>query len=167
MDSDRGSGTAFSAVVDGQVGTERLGRALSGRLLEGDAVLLRGGLAAGKTTLVRAIVAGLGSSSPVTSPTFALAQFYDTAAGRVLHIDTYRLHSVAEFRDLALDEFFPSCIMLIEWGDLVADEVADPLVVSLAPGVTPDQRTILVTGAGPRWAAALPGLCQEIGGLRR
>ncbi len=165
MEQEHGDGATFTVGTDGPEGTARLGRALAGRLLEGDVVLLRGPLAAGKTTLVKAVVAGLGGTDPVTSPTFALAQFYDTTAGRVLHVDTYRLESLAEYRDLGLDEYYPSGITLVEWGDLVAPDVVDPLVVSIEPGSDPDRREIVVAGAGPRWSDVLPGLCSEVGGV--
>lgn len=164
-EQESGGDATFTVVTDGPEGTARLGRALAGRLLEGDVVLLRGPLAAGKTTLVKAVVAGLGGTEAVTSPTFALAQFYDTTAGKVLHVDTYRLESLAEYRDLGLDEYYATGITLVEWGDLVAPDVVDPLVVSIEPGADPDRREIVVTGAGPRWSDVLPGLCSEVGGV--
>jgi tRNA threonylcarbamoyladenosine biosynthesis protein TsaE len=155
---------SFAVAVDGIEGTERFGRALAGRLVEGDVVLLHGGLAAGKTALVKAVVAALGSTDVVTSPTFALAQFYASPAAPVLHVDTYRLPDLAEFRDLGLDEHFPSSITLIEWGGLVEGEFEQPLVVDLRRTGTADGREIVVSANGRRWADVLPGLCAELGG---
>ena len=150
-------------LADGPDGTARVARALAGRLRTGDVVLLRGELAAGKTTFVKAAAAALGSSDVVTSPTFTLAQFYATAAGPVLHIDAYRLDDVDEYRDLGLDEYVESSVTFVEWGDLVAGEFAAPLVVELRTDPAVDERReIVVTGAGRRWAEAMPELRHEI-----
>src|SRR5678816_993977 len=81
-------------------------------LRAGDAILLKGALASGKTAFVQELVAALGSQAEVTSPTFTLAQFYPLPAGTFLHIDAYRLSSIAEFRDLGLEDYVPeSCLL--------------------------------------------------------
>ncbi|WP_018335043.1 tRNA (adenosine(37)-N6)-threonylcarbamoyltransferase complex ATPase subunit type 1 TsaE [Actinomycetospora chiangmaiensis] len=133
--------------------TARVAAAIAPHLRAGDALLLTGDLAAGKTTFTRALVAALGSDAAVTSPTFSLANFYDTPGPRVLHVDTYRLDDVAEFRDLGLDEYLDEVIAVIEWAGLVASEFPEPLNLTFAKhGDT--GRTITLTGAG-RWDAVL------------
>jgi tRNA threonylcarbamoyladenosine biosynthesis protein TsaE len=169
-DSQYGGPPAVTATLrvrsDGPEATARVARALAGRLIEGDVVLLRGGLATGKTTFVKAAAAALGSSDVVTSPTFTLAQFYSSAAGSVLHIDAYRLERVEEYRDLGLDEYVESSITFVEWGDLVATEFAEPLVVELRLACpAPDGRDIIFTSSAPRWEETLPGLRQELDGV--
>jgi tRNA threonylcarbamoyladenosine biosynthesis protein TsaE len=81
-------------------------------------VLLIGNLGAGKTTLVKGIVKGLGVAAPdeVTSPTFTLIHEY---GGGVYHVDLYRLETAREVASLGLDEFFDrdDAIVLIEWGE--------------------------------------------------
>ena len=77
----------------------------------------------GKTTFVSALVAALGSGSAVSSPTFSLAQFYATPGPRVLHVDTYRLTDLTEFRDLGLDEYLDEVIALVDGATLVAGVV--------------------------------------------
>ncbi|NMO91291.1 tRNA (adenosine(37)-N6)-threonylcarbamoyltransferase complex ATPase subunit type 1 TsaE [Actinomycetospora sp. TBRC 11914] len=144
--------------ADGPEGTARVAAALAPHLRAGDAVLLTGELAAGKTTFVSALVAALGSQAAVSSPTFSLAQFYATPGPRVLHVDTYRLDDLTEFRDLGLDEYLDEVIALVEWGDLVAGEFVDPLRMHLA--ADPDDaaaRRITVRGSA-RWAPALDAL---------
>jgi tRNA threonylcarbamoyladenosine biosynthesis protein TsaE len=80
-------------------------------------VLLHGDLGAGKTTLVRGIVAGIPGTHPeeVSSPTFTL--IHDYGAG-VFHIDLYRLDRDSQIDTLGLDEIFDQArLVLIEWGE--------------------------------------------------
>jgi tRNA threonylcarbamoyladenosine biosynthesis protein TsaE len=80
-------------------------------------VLLIGNLGAGKTTLAKGIVKGLGAASPeeVSSPTFTLIHEY---GDRVYHVDLYRIEEERDVRTLGLDELLDrEAIMLIEWGE--------------------------------------------------
>jgi tRNA threonylcarbamoyladenosine biosynthesis protein TsaE len=150
--------------ADGPEGTARVAAALAPHLHAGDAVLLTGELAAGKTTFVSALVAALGSSDAVSSPTFSLAQFYATPGPRVLHVDTYRLTDLTEFRDLGLDEYLDEVVALVEWGDLVSGEFVDPLRMHLAVAGPDDPtgREITVRG-GSRWEPVMDALA-AVGG---
>jgi tRNA threonylcarbamoyladenosine biosynthesis protein TsaE len=85
-------------------------------------VLLTGKLGAGKTTLAKGIVSGLGAASveDVTSPTFALIHEY--GGGRVYHVDLYRLDHAAQAASLGLEEIFDrDAVVLIEWGERFPD----------------------------------------------
>ncbi len=135
---------------DGVEGTARIAAALAATLAEGDVVLLRGDLAAGKTTFVKAVAAALGSTDLVTSPTFTLAQFYSSPAGPVLHVDAYRLEGPEEFRDLALDEHMASSITFVEWGDIVGTELPGSLAVEIRV-LGDDARDIVFSGGSARW----------------
>jgi tRNA threonylcarbamoyladenosine biosynthesis protein TsaE len=80
-------------------------------------VLLIGNLGAGKTTLAKGIVTGLGAAQPeeVSSPTFTLIHEYSPT---VYHIDLYRLDRPAQVATLGLDEIFDrQAVVLIEWGE--------------------------------------------------
>jgi tRNA threonylcarbamoyladenosine biosynthesis protein TsaE len=93
----------------------RLARELPARAV----VLLIGNLGAGKTTLAKGIVQGLGAASPdeVSSPTFTLIHEYGESR-RVYHIDLYRLEEAREVATLGLDDMLEEeAVFLIEWGE--------------------------------------------------
>ena len=91
-------------------------------------VILRGELGAGKTTLVKGIVAALGGGEPdeVTSPTFTLVHPYQGTKVRIYHLDLYRLEAERELATLGLDEMIeePNALVLVEWGEKFASVVA-------------------------------------------
>lgn len=99
--------------------TIRLGAELAQALPRKRAVLLIGNLGAGKTTIAKGIVGGLGAAErdEVSSPTFTLIHEYGTE-GRVYHIDLYRLDEPREVATLGLDEIFDrDAVVLVEWGE--------------------------------------------------
>lgn len=77
---------------------------------------LHGDLGAGKTTLARGMLQALGETGAVRSPTYGLVAEYELAAGRMLHLDLYRLHGPEELLALGLADYLPgSRLWLIEW----------------------------------------------------
>lgn len=139
-----------------------LGARLGGLLDAADVVLLTGALGAGKTTLVQGIGDGLGVRGPVTSPTFVIARVHRSLRGGpdLVHADAYRLGNRAEFDDLDLDAELDRCVLVVEWGAGVAEQVA-PSYLRVAierpsgtardgePGDEP--RLVTITGFGRRW----------------
>lgn len=101
--------------------TESWGRSFAARLKAGDIVKITGDLGAGKTTLVRGIVAGLGgNSSEVHSPTFSLVHRYETPNETVNHCDFYRLEPDSQLDEFGGLEFFAEGeIFLIEWPERI------------------------------------------------
>ena len=84
-------------------------------------IILRGDLAAGKTTFVKAIALHLGIEDDVTSPTFSLQQCYGE---RIFHYDIYN-HGLEHFISLGmLEELDKDGLHLVEWGD---DKLVDIL----------------------------------------
>src|SRR4029077_17651646 len=79
--------------------TEAAGEELGRRLRPGDLVLLKGELGAGKTTFVRGMARGVGSTAPVASPTFQLVRIYPGRM-QLAHVDLYRLEKEDEVRDV-------------------------------------------------------------------
>jgi tRNA threonylcarbamoyladenosine biosynthesis protein TsaE len=89
---------------------------LAATLRPGDVIALSGGLGAGKTTFVRALVGALhGSDAAVASPTFVFRHQYP-GKPPVEHLDLYRIDDPAEAADLGLDDAFsPAAVTLVEW----------------------------------------------------
>jgi tRNA threonylcarbamoyladenosine biosynthesis protein TsaE len=102
-------------ILNGPEETESFGRLLASKLRSGDVVALFGDLGAGKTTLARGILAGLGHAGEVASPTFPIVIPYDMLRLPVWHVDLYRLEDSAEVEELALDEALGDGILLVEW----------------------------------------------------
>ena len=107
-----------SRVTHSEEETIELGRRIARELPRRAVVLLIGNLGAGKTTLAKGIVSGLGAASPedVSSPTFTL--IHDYGAGRVYHVDLYRLDTPAQVATLGLEEILDrEAVVLVEWGE--------------------------------------------------
>jgi tRNA threonylcarbamoyladenosine biosynthesis protein TsaE len=104
------------AVTNSAAETETIGEHLGKRLRIGDVLLLTGELGAGKTTFVRGVARGAGSTVPIASPTFQLVRVYP---GRVqlAHVDLYRVERLSELADLGLEELAEQGAVVIEWGD--------------------------------------------------
>jgi len=102
--------------------TIALGRQIAHELPKRAVVLLIGNLGAGKTTLAKGILSGLGAASPeeVTSPTFTLIHEY--GAGRAYHVDLYRLDTRQQVATLELEEILDrEAVVLVEWGERFPD----------------------------------------------
>ena len=102
--------------------TVKFGQKFGSQLKGGEVIALVGPLGAGKTHLIKGIVAGLGAedaANEVTSPTFVLVNEY---SGRleVYHLDAYRLDSIAQFEQIGFDDYcHPGSVVLIEWADKI------------------------------------------------
>lgn len=127
--------------------TEALGASYAGTLAPGDVVTLDGDLGAGKTAFARGVLRGLGYMGRVTSPTFAIANEYDTAAAPVVHCDMYRILDADALWELGFEDYLDGeRILLIEWSTNILRALpARYKTVRIAYGSEPDSR-ILTTG---------------------
>jgi len=109
----------FSFSLPDEAATERLGAALAQHLHPRDVVALQGGLGAGKTTLARAILRAASGDAGliVPSPTFTLAEVYDTRRGVFWHFDLYRLEAPEQVFELGWEEARAEGISLVEWAE--------------------------------------------------
>jgi tRNA threonylcarbamoyladenosine biosynthesis protein TsaE len=120
--------------------TIEMGRELAARLRPPVLVLLSGELGAGKTTLAKGIISGLGAAreEDVTSPTFTLVHaFRNPASGaKVFHIDLYRIEDAHDLATLGLEDVFAEpAVVLVEWPERLRLRSDWPVVrVRLAHG---------------------------------
>ncbi len=110
--------------------TLAIGRRFATVLTAGDIVVLSGRLGAGKTLFVSGVADGLGITERITSPSFIIARTYRGGFLPLVHADAYRLGSMAEFYDLELSDVGREGVVIIEWGDAVAE------------GLPPDRITV-------------------------
>ncbi len=115
--------------LPGAADTEALGERIAADLGAGDLVVLAGPLGAGKTVFVRGLARGLGVQGPITSPTFVIAREHRALPGGagvpLVHVDAYRLGGVAELDDLDLDTDLAEAVVAVEWGEGVAERLAE------------------------------------------
>lgn len=140
-------------------------RALADVLEPGDVVVLAGDLGAGKTAFAKGLGAGLGVVGPVVSPTFTLARDYPGRL-RMVHADVYRLDRVQELLDLGLDDLAADdAVLVVEWGDVVADVLAADRLVLRVDFVAgdPDARRISVSWHGDRWERRRDAVVSALG----
>ncbi|QIK68344.1 tRNA (adenosine(37)-N6)-threonylcarbamoyltransferase complex ATPase subunit type 1 TsaE [Nocardioides sp. HDW12B] len=164
--------TPVRGVAEDADATRELGRRLAGGLRAGDLLILTGDLGAGKTTLTQGLGAGLGVRGPVTSPTFVLSRVHPSEVGGppLVHVDAYRLGLGAgagalELDDLDLDLSLDTAVTVVEWGEGLAERLADDrlhLSIRRATGGATDgagdeateQRTVTLTAVGARWVGS-------------
>lgn len=135
----------------------RLGQAIADNLRAGDVVALSGGLGAGKTTLARAIIAGLGHEGEVPSPSFAIVECYDPPTVRLplVHADFYRLSNPAEAAEIGLDDYRQGAALVAEWPDHAGGFTHEPGCLSVTLEIA-DEGRIAIVEAGPDWLGRTP-----------
>ena len=98
--------------------TEAFGRQLAADVRVGSVFALTGDLGSGKTQFVKGLVAGLGSTASVTSPTFTIVHEYPGGRLPVYHFDFFRLEDRPSLTVLGLDDyFFGDGVSIIEWAN--------------------------------------------------
>lgn len=134
--------------------TEALGARLAGALAGASrtapvVVHLEGPLGAGKTTLARGLLRGLGHLGRVRSPTFTLLEPYELAGCQVIHLDLYRLADPGELEYLGLiDMLTPGAIALVEWAERGGDRLP-PADLRIALDYDGEGRSALLEGLTP------------------
>ena len=131
----------------------KLGAQIGEQLKPGDLLLLSGPLGAGKTALTQGIGRALGIKN-ITSPTFVISRIHP---GKIplVHVDAYRLQggSTAIFDDLDLESYLPTSITVVEWGEGLANRLADEyLEIQIEFGANDGQRLVSLVGHGQRFA---------------
>ena len=135
--------------------TRALGAELADLLQAGDLVVLVGPLGAGKTALTQGIGRGLGVREPVTSPTFVIARVHTGGRLPLVHVDAYRLGSVADVDDLDLDASTDQSVTVVEWGQGLVEQLADEHLEVRLERRDDDVRTAELVPHGPGWKERL------------
>lgn len=129
--------------------TARLAEDVAACLMPGDLVALSGDLGAGKTTFARALIRALADDPTldVPSPTFTLAQAYETRPVPVVHFDLYRLAAPDELVEIGLEEALDAGAALIEWPERAEGTLpAERLDIALE--IDGEGRIATLTGCG-------------------
>jgi len=136
---------------------DAFGARIAARLRSGDVVALSGGLGAGKTTLARAIVAALGYTGEVPSPTFTIVETYDPPALRLklVHADFYRLERPREADELGLDDYREGAVLIAEWPQNAGGFAHEPQCLSILLEIADRGRKAIVD-PGADWLERLP-----------
>ncbi len=136
---------------------QALGNRIAAALQPGDVVALSGGLGAGKTTLARAVIAGLGYTGEVPSPTFAIVELYEPPALRipVVHADFYRLKHRAEAQEIGLDDYREGAALLAEWPESAGGFAHEPGCLSIMLE-SADEGRIAIVEPGSDWLGRMP-----------
>jgi len=125
------------------------GREIGARVKPPVLILLSGELGAGKTTLTKGIVSGLGAAreDQVTSPTFTLIHKYEGRA-RVYHVDLYRVGDFHDLETLGLEDVFSeNAVVIVEWPDRLAFRTDWPVLRVRLEHVTEDTRKLSIEDA--------------------
>ncbi len=133
--------------------TEELGCIIGSLLQPGSLLALKGDLGGGKTCLTRGVVASLAPHSAhlVASPTYAIMNCYPGSTP-VYHFDFYRLTGDDDIAELGFEEYFyGDGVCVVEWSERL-DELlpADVLILLFEYAAEDNQRTISITGTGPK-----------------
>jgi len=135
--------------------TEKFGAALAPAIREGDVVALFGALGAGKTTLARGLLRGLGFAGDVASPTFPIVQAYVPPDLRLplWHVDLYRIEHPSELAEIGLDDAREAAALVIEWPERLPALWPDALRLTLE---VEGQGRVLTAQVPPAWGERWP-----------
>lgn len=127
--------------------TEALGERLAAVLQPGAVVAFTGGLGSGKTAFVRGLARGLACRDAVSSPTFAIANYYN-GPRPLAHFDAYRISGM---EDLEVSGFYDyldaGAILAVEWSENIEEYLPTPYIQVDFTYISPEERSISIEGA--------------------
>lgn len=143
-------------ILADEAATLALGARLAAVAAPGDAILLSGGLGAGKTSLARGLLSALGLAGEAPSPSFPILLDYPDLAVPTAHADLYRIGDPAELDELGLGDLRADGLLLVEWPEHGAGHpaLADALRLRLDPAPAGGRR--LTATVPPSWERRWP-----------
>jgi tRNA threonylcarbamoyladenosine biosynthesis protein TsaE len=141
--------------IKDEKGMLTLGRELAKQLKAGDVVTLSGPLSAGKTTLVRGLLAELGHKGEVPSPSFAIVQPYEMLSPPVWHVDLYRIENISDLDELGLDDVGGDAALVVEWPEHAGPNTW-PQALALSIEVMDDGSRALTAEVPGAWEGRWP-----------
>ena len=149
-------------VSNGPLETEELASALKENLQNGDIILLKGEIGAGKSLFARSLIQStMDQVEEVPSPTFTIVQTYETKLGSIWHADLYRLTDQSEIFELGLIDAFVSEIVIVEWPERLGHlEPQDALTVEIII-LENDKREVIFSTNSSIWKARLEKTLQQ------
>lgn len=145
---------AAPTVDDLRAIAERIGAQCTG----GDVLVLTGDLGAGKTTFTQGLARGLGITDVITSPTFVISRVHRGAGSTLIHVDAYRLGSLAELEDLDLEADLAESVVAVEWGRGLVEGLSPEgldIVITRSDLDGDEVRQVSIEPRGMRWASVL------------
>lgn len=138
--------------------TLELGQRLAQVLTAPMVVYLSGDLGAGKTTLSRGLLRGLGHKGSVKSPTYTIVEPYELQPSPLYHFDLYRLGDPAELEYLGMRDYLnQGAVLIFEWPERGGAHVPpSDLSVTITP--TDTGREVHVEGRSARGSACVQAL---------
>ena len=138
-----------------EAATLAIGRKLAKAMQKGDVITLSGPLSAGKTTLVRGLLAKLGHKGEVPSPSFAIVQPYEDIQLPIWHVDLYRIENASDIEELGLDDIRQDGALVVEWPEH-AGASAWPEALALSLEVGQDGLRSLTAKVPAAWEGRWP-----------
>lgn len=115
--------------------TVALGKKIAARLPAGALIAFTGGLGAGKTAFCQGLAEGLGCTDPVSSPTFAIVNYY-RGPRPFAHFDLYRIHTEEDLCAAGFYDYLDQgAVIAAEWSENCAELLAQerPINIQIEP----------------------------------
>ena len=143
----------FEHIVHNEEEMLVIGKKIAGAIASGDKIALQGTLGAGKTTLARGLLTGLGFVEEVPSPTFAIIQSYAPPETRIAlyHADLYRIEDPNEIEELGLSDILYEGALVAEWPERMPDSYwVDGLHLTIE--IIENDKRKLIARCNERWS---------------
>ncbi len=136
---------SLSKIFLSELALLEFGQQLAKLCKPGDIIFLKGELGAGKTTLSRGFLRGLGYSGTVKSPTYTIVEPYQFSDFSVFHFDLYRITDASELLDMGFADYFAQdAICLIEWPERAESVFSKPAIICDI-AIVPQGREVLLS----------------------